>query len=211
MLADASGGASGLPLSSTLQGATVVIAGEAAPLFYASTGQLNAAIPFDVTPNTSQQMLVTRDTTISVPIPVDVAPAQPAVFLAPAANAPNQGSIFAVRTTSSGQTSFLAGPSSPATAGDTLVIYCDGLGGVDKTIVPGAAAPSSPAATTNDQPQVTIGGRGSTVAFSGLTPGLVGVYQINAVVPPSVTAGDRVPVVINISGQVSPAVTIAVK
>ncbi len=71
--------------------------------------------------------------------------------------------------------------------------------------------PSAPAATTNDQPQVTIGGKGSTVVFSGLTPGLVGVYQINAVVPPGVTAGDQVPVVINISGQVSPAVTIAVK
>jgi hypothetical protein len=147
----------------------VVIAGEPAPIFYASNGQLNAAIPFDVTANTSQQVLVTRDTTISVPISVDLAPAQPAVFLAPVANAPNQGSIFAVRTTSSGQTSFLAAPSSPATAGDTLVIYSDGLGAVNQTIAPGAAA------KTNDQPQVTIGGQTSTVAFSGLTPGLVGV------------------------------------
>ena len=181
----------------------MVIAGEPAPIFYASNGQLNAAIPFDVTANTSQQVLVTRDTTISVPISVDVAPAQPAVFLAPVANAPNQGSIFAVRTTSSGQTSFLAGPSSPATTGDTLVIYSDGLGAVNQTIAPGAAAPASPAAKTNDQPQVTIGGQTSTVAFSGL----VGVYQINGVVP----AADQVPVVINISGQVSPAVTIAVK
>ena len=91
LLADGSGGASGLPLNITLQGATVVIAGEAAPLFYASSGQLNAAIPFDVTPNTSQQVLVTRDTTVSVPIPMDVAFAQPAVFLAPAVNAANQG------------------------------------------------------------------------------------------------------------------------
>src|ERR1039458_6225630 len=122
----------------TSQGATVVIAGEPAPIFYASNGQLNAAIPFDVMPNTSQQILVTRDTTISVPISVDVAPAQPAVFLAPVANAPNQGSIFAVRTTSRGQTSFLAGPSSPVTAGDTLVIYSDGLGAVNQTIAPGA-------------------------------------------------------------------------
>jgi uncharacterized protein (TIGR03437 family) len=210
-LADASGGAAGLPLSGTLQGATVVIAGEPSPMFYASSGQLNAAIPFDITPNTSQQLLVTRDTTISVPIPVDVAPAQPAVFLAPVAGASSQGAIFAVRTTPNGQTSFLAGPSSPATAGDTLVIYCDGLGGVDKTIAPGAGSPGSPAASTNAQPQVTVGGKGSTVAFSGLTPGLVGVYQINAVVPGGVTTGDQVPVVINISGQVSPPVTIAVK
>jgi uncharacterized protein (TIGR03437 family) len=210
-LADASGEGSGLPLATTLKGATVVIAGEPAPLFYASSGQLNAAIPFDVTPNTSQQVLVTRDATISVPISVDVAPAQPAVFLNPQLNAPNQGSIFAVRSTSSGQTSFLAGPATPATAGDTLVIYCAGLGDVDQAIAPGAAAPSAHPAKTIDQPQVTIGGKVSSVAFSGLTPGLVGVYQINAVVPSGVTAGDQTPLVINISGQVSPAVTIAVK
>jgi uncharacterized protein (TIGR03437 family) len=210
-LADASAEASGLPLAGTLKGATVVIAGEPSPLFYASSGQVNAAIPFDVTPNTSQQVLVTRDTTISVPISVDVAPAQPAVFLNPQANAANQGSIFAVRTTSSGQTSFLAGSSTPATAGDALVIYCAGLGGVDKTIAPGAASPSSPPAKTNDTPQVTIGGKTAPVAFSGLTPGLVGVYQINALVPSGVTAGDQIPVVVNVSGQVSPTVTIAVK
>jgi uncharacterized protein (TIGR03437 family) len=209
-LADASGGASGLPLGSTLQGATVVIAGQPSPMFYASGGQLNAAIPLGVTPNTSQQVLVTRDTTISVPMSVVVAPAQPAVFLAPQATASNQGAIFAVRTTSTGQTSFLASPSSPATAGDTLVIYCDGLGAVNQTIASGAASPT-PAATTSGQPQVTIGGITSKVAFSGLTPGLVGVYQINAVVPTGVTTGDQVPVVINISGQVSPAATIAVK
>lgn len=89
---------------------------------------------------------MTRDTTVSVPISLDVAPAQPAVFLNP-----------------------------------------------------------------QRQPQVTIGGKASSVAFSGLTPGLVGVYQINAVVPAGVSAGDQVPVVINMSGQVSPAVTIAVK
>jgi uncharacterized protein (TIGR03437 family) len=210
-LADGSGGAAGLPLGSTLKGATVVIAGEPAPLFYASTGQINAAIPFDVAPNTSQQVLVTRDTTLSVPVEVDVAPSQPAVFLDPQTNAPNQGTIFAVRKGASGQTSFLAGPSSPATAGDTLVIYCGGLGGVNQTIAPGAGSPASPAAKTNDQPQVTVGGKTASVAFSGLTPGLVGVYQINAVVPAGVTPGDQVPVVINISGQTSPAVTIAVK
>jgi uncharacterized protein (TIGR03437 family) len=210
-LADGSGGASGLPLGSTLKGATVVIAGEPSPLFYTSTGQINAAVPFDVTPNTSQQVLVTRDTTISVPVEVDMAPAQPAVFLNPQPSAPNQGTIFAVRNTSSGQSTFLAGPSSPATAGDTLVIYCGGLGGVNQTIAPGAAAPASPTAKTNDQPQVTIGSQSAAVAFSGLTPGLVGVYQINAVVPAGVTPGGQVLVVINISGQTSSAVTIAVK
>lgn len=210
-LADGSGGAPGLPLASTLKGATMVIAGESAPLFYASSGQINAAIPFDVIPNTRQQVLVERDSTLSVPVEVDMAPAQPAVFLDPQPNAPNQGSIFAFRNTSSGQISFLASPKSPATAGDTLVIYSDGLGSVNQTIAPGAGSPTSPAAKTNDPPQVTIGGKTAAVSFSGLSPGLVGVYQINAVVPSGITPGDQVPIGIEISGQMSPAATIALK
>jgi len=209
-LADGKAGAAGLPLNPVLEGASVVIAGEPAPLFYASDGQINAAIPLDITPDTSQQILVTRDTTVSVPMPVDVAPAQPAVFLNPVAGAPNQGAIFAVRNTSSGQSSFLAAPGSPATSGDTLVIYCAGLGGVNVAIPPGAASPAV-AAKTLATPQVTVGGAQANVAFSGLTPGLVSVYQINAVVPPVVTASDQTSVIIRISGQVSPPVTIAVK
>ena len=210
-LANGTAGAASLPLDILLQGATVVIAGEAAPLFYTSDGQINAAVPFDIAPNTSQQVLVTRDTTVSVPISVDVASSQPAVFLNPVANAPSQGTIFAVRNTSKGQSSFLAQPSSPATSGDTLVIYCAGLGAVDQTIGPGAGSPTAPAAKTKDQPRVTVGGQPAAVQFSGLTPGLVGVYQVNAVLPAGVTAGDEVAVVISISGQTGPAVTIAVK
>ena len=210
-LADASGNATGLPLGTTLHGATVVIAGEAAPLYYASSGQLNAYFPLDVAPNTSQQVLISRDTTLSVPLAVDVAPAEPAIFPAPLPNAPNQGAIFAVRNTASTQTSFLAQPASPASAGDTLVIYCAGLGAVDQMVLPGVAAPSSPPANTQEHPQVTIGGKPAPVAFSGLTPGLVGVYQINTVVPANVPAGDQVPVVVSISGQTSPPATIATR
>ena len=210
-LADGSATAASLPLANQLQGASVVIAGELSPLFFASSGQLNAALPLNVTPNTSQQILVTRDTAISVPVSVDVAPAQPAVFPNPVANAPNQGRIFAVTATSSGQSTFLAQPASPATAGDTLVIYCAGLGQVNQTIAPGAGSPASPVAKTNAQPQVTVGGQAASVTFSGLTPGLVGIYQVNAVAPGGVTAGDQAPVVLTIAGQVSPVVTIAVK
>jgi uncharacterized protein (TIGR03437 family) len=156
-------------------------------------------------------MLVMRDSTISVPLAVDVAPAQPAVFLSPQPGASNQGAIFAVRKTSSGQSTFLAQPASPATAGDTLVIYCDGLGAVNHPPSPGAASPASPPATTTDTPAITIGGKNAPVAFSGLTPGLVGVYQINAVMPDGVSPGSQVAVEISISGQNSPVATIAVK
>jgi uncharacterized protein (TIGR03437 family) len=37
---------------------------------------------------------------------------------------------------------------------------------------------------------VTIGGSTASYSFAGLTPGLVGVYQINAEAPAGVTPGD---------------------
>ena len=210
-LADGKAGSASLPLAEALQGASLVIAGEPSPLFFVSSGQINAVVPLDITPNTSQQVLITRDTTLSVPVSIDMAPAQPAVFLDPQPNAPNQGTVFAVRNTATGATTFLAGPSSPATAGDTLVIYCAGLGDVNESVAPGAASPTSPPADTNAKPAVTVGGVPAPVAFSGLSPGLVGVYQINAVMPSGVAASDQASVVITIAGQTSPVATIAVK
>jgi uncharacterized protein (TIGR03437 family) len=58
---------------------------------------------------------------------------------------------------------------------------------------------------------VTIGGQSAKVLFSGLAPGFVGFYQIDALVPSGITPGNQVPVVVNILGDSSPPVTIAVK
>jgi uncharacterized protein (TIGR03437 family) len=37
---------------------------------------------------------------------------------------------------------------------------------------------------------MTIGGAPATVNYDGLTPGLVGVYQFNVVVPSGISSGD---------------------
>ena len=58
---------------------------------------------------------------------------------------------------------------------------------------------------------MTIGGKLATISFSGLTPGIPGLYQINAAVPAGIGAGDTVPVVVTVGGQTNPPVTIAVK
>jgi uncharacterized protein (TIGR03437 family) len=49
------------------------------------------------------------------------------------------------------------------------------------------------------------------VSFSGLAPGFVGLYQVNALVPAGVAAGSAVPVVISMSGATSNTVTVAVQ
>ena len=85
-----------------------------------------------------------------------------------------------------------------------------GLGAVTNQPADGAASPSSPLARTSATPQVTIGGVPATVTFSGLAPDFVGEYQVNALVPATVAAGNAVPVAITIGGAASNTVTIVV-
>jgi uncharacterized protein (TIGR03437 family) len=49
------------------------------------------------------------------------------------------------------------------------------------------------------------------VQFSGMAPGYVGLWQINAQIPQSVTPGNAVPLVVTAGGATSNTVTIAVK
>jgi uncharacterized protein (TIGR03437 family) len=43
---------------------------------------------------------------------------------------------------------------------------------------------------------ITLGGVALPVSFAGLTPGLVGVYQVNVIVPRSVPLGFDIPLTI---------------
>jgi uncharacterized protein (TIGR03437 family) len=58
---------------------------------------------------------------------------------------------------------------------------------------------------------VIIGGAQATVLFSGLAPGSVGEYQVNALVPAGASKGDAVPLVIRVGDAVSNTATIAVQ
>lgn len=205
-LADGTASAPSVPLGTLLAGATVVMAGNSLPLDFSSSGQINSAVSFGINTNTSHQILVQRDNTLSVPISVNVGSVEPAIFAYPApGEPPNQGAIVNAATYA------VADPTNPVTAGNILAVFCTGLGVVNQTVADGAPAPSSPVANTVATPSVTIGGQNAQVTFSGLAPGFVGLYQLDVVVPTGVTPGSQVPVIITISGSSSPAATIAVK
>ena len=74
-----------------------------------------------------------------------------------------------------------------------------------------APASGNPLILTRAQPTVTIGGVEARVLFSGMAPGFVGLWQINAEVPSSVTSGPAVSLVISAGGVSSNTVTIAVE
>ena len=202
-LAQGNTSASNLPLPTDLGGSSVVLAGRLTPLLFASDGQVNAMIPFGTAVNTGQQLIVTRGNATSVPQTVTLSSVAPGIFTKDGTGK-GQGTIFL------GNSRNLADTSHPAHAGDVVVIYCTGLGEVSPAVVTGSPAPSAPPAQTVNQVKATIGGLAASVQFSGLTPGLVGVYQVNAVVP-AAKAGDQVPVVLTAAGQQSPPVTMVIR
>lgn len=83
--------------------------------------------------------------------------------------------------------------------GGAVEIYCTGLGAT--------LPPAEGLERTRIIPQVEIGGRDAEVLFSGLAPGLFGVYQVNARVPLDSPTGTAVEVRLRAGGAVSNTVT----
>jgi uncharacterized protein (TIGR03437 family) len=94
--------------------------------------------------------------------------------------------------------------------GEFITIYCTGLGAVSNPPAPGTAASNNPLSHTLTTPKVTIGGEAATVSFAGLSPGYVGLYQVNAQIPADASGGNAVAVQLSIGGVESNTVTIAV-
>ncbi len=176
---------------------TVYVNGYAAPVFFASPGQFNIQIPWEATGLASFGMMVN-----GTPSNIQTASVNtfaPGVFVL----SPTQAAITHVDGS-------LVSSSSPATANETVIVYATGLGPVTGPMVDGALAIAPPLQpTTPGQATAKIGSINAPVAFSGLTPGFTGLYQINVQIPPNVPAGSSL--VIAIGGTSSPSVPISTR
>jgi uncharacterized protein (TIGR03437 family) len=197
----------GYPLFTSLGGTQVTLGGEPLPLQFVTGSQINALVPYDAPVNAVQQLTVVQNGVASLPQTVFVAAAQPAVFTQ---NQSGSGAGVMVVIEADG-TEFVATSSAPATAGNALAIYCAGLGAVNPAVPAGTAVPASGLTQTDGTVTVTIGGLPAQVLFSGLTAGFSGLYQVNAVIPATVTPGSAVPVILTVAGISSPPVTIAIQ
>ena len=94
-------------------------------------------------------------------------------------------------------------PSATAKQGQTAVAYITGDGDTNTFPITGATPPSGTATSKLPRPKlpvtVTVGGVTATVAFVGIPPGLVGVTQLNFIVPTTVPVGAQ-PVVVSVGG-----------
>jgi len=170
---------SAIPLPNNLNGTQVLIGGIESPLYYVSAGQVNAQIPFELEPGKQYQVLISANGALTTPDTVQLSDATPglAVFA--------DGTLIAQHGDGT-----LVSKDSPAQPGEYLVAYGAGMGGTNATPASGAASPSSPLATPADPPTLLVNGAPAPLLFAGLTPGLVGLYQLNFQVPAGLTAGD---------------------
>jgi uncharacterized protein (TIGR03437 family) len=147
--------------------------------YYASPGQLNVQVPWELAGQTSAIVKVIVNFTYSAEYTLALATYSPGFF----ANSVN-GQLIAAALTSTNQ---VVGASNPVSRGGTVELFMNGLGPVQTP--PASGADVTTADSTTAVPTITIGGQAATVSYSGLAPYFVGLYQVNAVVPSGIGTG----------------------
>jgi uncharacterized protein (TIGR03437 family) len=200
-------------VTQTLGNTSVTIDGKAAAMVYVSNDMITVQVPYDASIGAQRNVVVDNNGTQGQG-KVDIVAAAPALF-----TLDGSGIGQAAALTFNMQTSLLSlnGPTSPLHVGDVAVLYLTGEGDYYTAVSPrnGYVIPANlnPLPQLNPLPVVTIGGTAATVQYAGPLPGgMLGVMQINAVVPAGITVGAAVPVTVTVAGAVSqPGVTLTLK
>jgi uncharacterized protein (TIGR03437 family) len=179
------------PAPTVLGGSCVTVNGTVIPLFLVSQPQINAQLPLNV--GASGVVIVYTPGGVSNAFTLGNIPATaPSVLQVPS----GPGSTTLVPAVFREASSLPVNLVDPIHKGDHLIIYASGLGLTNPPVDAGSVSPSNPAAVVLLQPNVSLGGVSCPVTFAGLTPGQIGIYQINVNVPQGVTQGLEVPLTV---------------
>jgi uncharacterized protein (TIGR03437 family) len=169
-----------IPLANSLAGTSVIVGGIPAPLYFVSPGQVNAQLPFELTPGQPFQVIVNNNGALSTPNTIAISNVTPGIATVASGEANAQhvtdGSLIT--------------ETAPAKPGEFIVVYLAGMGATTEPVPTGAAAPSNPLARTQAAATATLNGAPANVVFSGMTPGLAGLYQIDLQIPADAPNGD---------------------
>ena len=219
----------GEPLPKTLAGVTLKIGGSLsfnsatntwqysstgamdAPLHFVGPNQVNFQVPTGIALGTNLPAQLTKPDG-STPLTIlNITPTAPGIFSV-SQDGRFQGAVLNDDFSQNGLPQLIVG-AKPARRGSVIAIFATGGGETNPPMLPGEPAPASgdPLILTRVQPTVTIGGVEARVLFSGMAPGYVGLWQINAEVPASVTPGPAVSLTITAGGVTSNTVTIPVE
>lgn len=186
-------------LQTSLNGVSVNMNGFAAPLFYVSNGQINAQIPNELQPGQQYQVVVNVNGLYSNPLTFSTTAVQPGL------------ASFADGTVIAQDLSYnLITAAHPVHAGEVIILYASGMGATNPPVPTGGVAPGSPLSHVAIAPKVTVGTADAQVIFAGLSPGSVGLYQIDVMIPSGAGTGN-VPLVVSQNGVSSNTVTVPIQ
>jgi uncharacterized protein (TIGR03437 family) len=187
-LANSTATNTGNPLPYSLAGVSATVNGLAAPVIYASSGLLNIQVPFSA--GAGPAVLGINNNGQVAGFAFQMSPTSPGIF------ADANGNLV---------------PNPVVNAGSALALYVTGTGDVSpalKTAYSPASGSTPPAPVL--PLSVTVGGLPAFLEFVGITPGLIGVTQVNILVPASAPQGNQ-PVVVTVGGVASAPVNIVVQ
>jgi uncharacterized protein (TIGR03437 family) len=207
-------------INTSLGGVSVTIDGKNAPMLYVSLNQLSVQVPYEVSIGAGKVVTVTNGISVANST-VTTAATAPGIF-----TADGSGTGQAAALTCSAVTNVCAlnNLNNLTAIGDIVTIYLTGEGIYNNPPLSGTASDTgyivpanlTPLPQVSPAPTVTIGGQAADSSnvnfYAGPIPGsMLGLLQINAVVPTGASTGVSVPIVVTIGGNSSQAgVTLAI-
>lgn len=197
-------------VDTTLSNVTLTIDGQNAPLLFVSANQVTAQVPYEAGIGPGMAVVLTNGSNPPATSTVTIATSAPGVYTA---DGSGTGQAAAVDTGATTGAVTLNSTTSPAKIGDTISLYLTGEGNYNTSLLTGAVNTNtgfiipvglSPLPQISPAPTVQIGGVDASagVAYAGVVPdSIIGVLQINVVVPTGSTTGAAVPVAISIGGN----------
>jgi uncharacterized protein (TIGR03437 family) len=180
-------------LANQLVGTEILFDGVPAPLFYVQANQINAQVPYTVEGNATTNIQVLYQGALVSAASVAVASSAPGVF----PTAINQNGSY----NSTGN---------PAFSGTYLTIYSTGEG-----LTNGANISGQPAAAPFPRPglpvSATIAGVAAQIVWAGSAPGLVGLLQVNLLVPGPDLPSGAATLQLTVGTAMSPIMTVWVQ
>ncbi len=189
------------PFPPSTGGVQVLVNGNPAPLYVVSPTLIIFVMPWEASGTTATVAVVNGTTSNTVTIPTVSAPQ---VFTTNQQGY-GQGAVLIAGTASLAAPTGAFPGSRPISKGEFASIYITGMGAVQNAPPDGTPPPGL--APTVATPQVRIGCLNSAglpsycpaaVQYSGLTPTVVGLYQINIQIPVNAMSGSAVPLEITI-------------
>jgi uncharacterized protein (TIGR03437 family) len=185
--------APGYPLPTDLADLQVLVDEIPAPLYFVSPGQINFYVPMRLTPGTQSTFIVQRKSNNQILASgvLDIGVSTPALFTT---TQNGQGQIAALNEDNTVNTN-----TNGIARGSVIQLFGTGQGFVPDA--PPDGTPPTGAVPTASKPRVVIGSTlvestSPDLLYSGLAPGLVGVWQINVRIPMAVPPSSTTDVVV---------------